>query len=369
MNYQRIPPSDLAAVDSMVKHGLAHDLRNKRFSLIGEIDSTNQASAGLSLIDEVGQCSRPFDCLPGRLNRWPFCSGYGKRLAVRLWNLMSRDWRALADKSFRALYTLHDRVTKLEKAEGLRAEMDALTRRIAELEVRQARADVKRGGTYLDDAVITNFMESVAQRFRGDADVTTRRLSAHLAAVQVAIDAVPGKPALDLGCGHGEWLLLMRDSKVPAYGVDLSPDCVAACRDLKIDVDHGDALQALDDAAPGRVSVVSAFHLIEHLPLDAQIALFTKAYTALAPGGLLLLETPNPENMHSIGNMFWWDPTHQRPVPSSLLKLFAEVAGFSRIETHAINPPDTPTFEIEHYPPRIRHMLFCGLDTVIYAYK
>jgi O-antigen chain-terminating methyltransferase len=79
--------------------------------------------------------------------------------------------------------------------------------------------------------------------------------------------------------------------------------------------------------------VVSAFHVVEHIPFEILQMVVREAMRILVPGGLLILETPNPENLVVGTNNFYLDPTHIRPVPSLLLEFCAEFAGFARIKT------------------------------------
>jgi SAM-dependent methyltransferase/glycosyltransferase involved in cell wall biosynthesis len=234
------------------------------------------------------------------------------------------------------------------------------------------------------NAQVSAFMQHVADHFRGDGAQLRQRLSGHLPAVAQAAEDVrqrAGQTAqgrsfavLDLGCGRGEWLDVLREAGQAAQGVDLAPECVSACLDQGLQVLQGDALRVLQyQTAPGSLAAVTAFQLIEHLPLLGQIQLFASAYAALAPGGVLLVETPNPENLRVISCNFWYDPTHQRPLPAEFLRLLALHAGFAadQIQTQPLHPPQEPGLdvEIQHYPPRTRHMLFCGEDTILRAWK
>ena len=89
-------------------------------------------------------------------------------------------------------------------------------------------------------------------------------------------------------------------------------------------------LSALPDESQ---AVVSAFHVVEHITFDQLGTLVAEALRVLKPGGLLIMETPNPENIVVATRNFYLDPTHQRPIPSMLLAFVAEYAGFSRVKT------------------------------------
>lgn len=241
-------------------------------------------------------------------------------------------------------------------------------------------------------AQVNAFMQHVASHFRGNEAAQRERLAANLPAVAQALQQVKDRAAsashstslagqgskaptafgvLDLGCGQGDWLALLQAAGHNAQGVDMAAECVQACTRQGLKARQGDALAALKSTPPGSLAAVTAFHLIEHIPLAAQISLFADAYRALAPGGLLLVETPNPENLAVIGRNFWYDPTHQRPLPAELLRLLALHAGFApeHIQAEPRHPPEVPPLEADHYPPRTRHMLFCGQDTLLRAWK
>ena len=81
------------------------------------------------------------------------------------------------------------------------------------------------------------------------------------------------------------------------------------------------------------LTVVSAFHVVEHIPFETLRQLVDEAYRVLKPGGLLILETPNSENLVVGTSSFYLDPTHQRPLPAQLLTFVVEYAGFERVKT------------------------------------
>jgi SAM-dependent methyltransferase len=145
------------------------------------------------------------------------------------------------------------------------------------------------------------------------------------------IKAVRAEPtALDLGCGRGEWLEILREVGIEGRGVDLDRDMVATCESLGLPASHGDALAALRAAPDASLDLVTAFHLVEHLPFDLIESLAAEALRALRPGGLLVMETPNPENLEVGASRFYLDPTHLRPLPPALLAFVPKHLGFHR---------------------------------------
>lgn len=135
-------------------------------------------------------------------------------------------------------------------------------------------------------------------------------------------------PVLDVGCGRGIFLELLRNAGIEAVGIDRSPESVAACRARGFDVHCQDALQFLDGSA-GRFGGIFCSHVIEHMSYDDAMAFLGLCHKALREGGLLLLVTPNPEDITIIGEIFWLDPTHVRPYPKLLLQSMLQANGFT----------------------------------------
>jgi O-antigen chain-terminating methyltransferase len=138
--------------------------------------------------------------------------------------------------------------------------------------------------------------------------------------------------ALDLGCGRGEWLELLKESGFDGHGVDLDDGMLAACRQQGLSVATQDAISALIALPDESQLVVSGFHIAEHIQFSDLQLLVQEALRVLKPAGLLILETPNPENI-TVGTVnFYLDPTHQKPIPPLLLSFLPEYYGFARVK-------------------------------------
>jgi O-antigen chain-terminating methyltransferase len=137
-----------------------------------------------------------------------------------------------------------------------------------------------------------------------------------------------------------------------------------AARAQGLEVVLADAVAQLDSLEPASLSVVSAFHLVEHLPFEQILILVDAAFRALMPGGLLILETPNPENLVVGACTFWYDPTHIRPLPPAMLRFYVESAGFAPVRTARFylrtDGPDHATID-EPVSPSIDGPLDYGL--------
>lgn len=150
----------------------------------------------------------------------------------------------------------------------------------------------------------------------------------------------PELPVLDIGCGRGELLQLLGERGIAARGIDLNAVSVAECVADGLDVVQGDALAYLRSLPAGSLRAVCGLHLVEHLTDTDRTALIIAAYEALAVGGGIILETPNPENLRVGATTFWLDPTHLRPVPPRLLEFQVSEAGFDSVEVQRLHPSD-----------------------------
>lgn len=177
---------------------------------------------------------------------------------------------------------------------------------------------------------MSDFYRAFEERYRGSRDLIKGRLRSYTGFTEALATLYPGALALDLGCGRGEWLELSAEIGFTAHGVDLDEAMLAACRERGLSVQTADALATLRAQPDASVAMVSAFHLVEHLPFDDVQTLIAEAMRVLLPGGLLIMETPNPENLIVGTSNFYLDPSHLKPVPPMLLEFMTDFAGFAR---------------------------------------
>jgi SAM-dependent methyltransferase len=145
--------------------------------------------------------------------------------------------------------------------------------------------------------------------------------------------AYPGVPTFDIGCGRGEWLELMTEIGFKPYGVDLDDEMLNECLERNLPAEKGDAVGFLTMMPSGSQAVVSAFHVVEYLSFEQLRTVVSEALRVLKPGGLLIMETPNPENIVVSTRNFFLAPSHQRPIPPQLLSFLPQYYGFARVKT------------------------------------
>lgn len=179
---------------------------------------------------------------------------------------------------------------------------------------------------------------ALLDQFRGPPEMIRERLRVYLPLVREVRAQTSMLPVVDLGCGRGEWLELLQEDNCTARGVDCNAAAVEQCRQRGLDVVEADALEYLRSQPDASLGVVTAFHLIEHLPFPELVELVDETVRVLQPGGVAIFETPNPENLLVGSCNFYFDPTHEKPLPSAVFKFVAESRGLSQVDVMFLHP-------------------------------
>jgi len=223
-----------------------------------------------------------------------------------------------------------------------------------------------------EDHVLDAVYASFENRFRGEPQEIKKRLEVYLPMIREASAGTPSAPVLDLGCGRGDWLALLQEVGLTGTGVDLNRVNVGDCRDRGLDVIESDAVDYLRSLADGSIGAITGMHIIEHLPFGRLVMLIDESYRVLRTGGVLIFETPNPENMLVGSCNFWFDPTHQHPLPPATMNYFIEARGFSPVEIVRMHPYPENELLTEGAPgviDRINQAFYSAQDYAVIATK
>jgi 2-polyprenyl-3-methyl-5-hydroxy-6-metoxy-1,4-benzoquinol methylase len=162
-------------------------------------------------------------------------------------------------------------------------------------------------------------------QFRGSPEEIRRRLADYIPFFTQARDV------LDVGCGRGEFLELLREHAISARGIDLNHQMVEVCREQGLDVVQGNALTFLPSLADGSLGGVFAAQVVEHLQPEALVGLLDAAYHKLRPGAAIVLETINPACWSAFFDSYIRDVTHVRPLHPDTLKYLLQASGFEDV--------------------------------------
>jgi 2-polyprenyl-3-methyl-5-hydroxy-6-metoxy-1,4-benzoquinol methylase len=237
----------------------------------------------------------------------------------------------------------------------------------AELRLVRQRASLARAVEQVSYSAPPEFQNvdwlKFAERFRGGEDDIRSRQKMY--AARFAGHA----PLLDLGCGRGEMLGVFREAGLEARGIDSNDDSIAVCQANGLDAEKADLfayLSALPDASLGGVVCCQ---VVEHLPQARLPEMIRLVHAKLRAGGLLAIETPNPECLAIFATHFYIDPTHRHPIPPALASFYLEEAGFGRIEIERLSPAIESMPSLAELPEGFRREFFGSLDYAAFGVK
>ena len=281
---------------------------------------------------------------------------------------LAAEQRAFNDAALKLVDDLYETVDRLA------ANDESHRRMLTELDERLRRAE-RRGSASAPAPVTTVAAQPAAAavpdyfgfeaRMRGSTAAVRERQRPYIG------DFLDAAPVLDVGCGRGEFLALLRDTGVDARGIDADADMVAYAQGEGLRVEQADAVAYLETLQDGSLGGIFAAQVVEHLPPGTLVRLLELAATRLRPGGLFVAETINPLSPLALRS-FFADLTHAQPLVPDTLVLLAEQAGFREVETRFLNEPEEK-LAVPEDPliagnvRRLNDLLFGPLDYAILA--
>lgn len=209
---------------------------------------------------------------------------------------------------------------------------------------KQIREMVVKGQDALDSLYV-----AFEDRFRGSFDEVREGIKVYVPYVREALKRTRGASVLDVACGRGEWLDLLRDEGIPARGVDLNSAAIELCQQRALQVTQEEAFTYLRKQPKNSLSAITSFHFIEHIDYRMWIALLDEALRLLKPGGVAIFETPNARNILTTAGDFYRDPTHNRPVFPETIEAIAEMRGFFDSKAYCFNEDRSELIPLTEY--------------------
>jgi len=217
------------------------------------------------------------------------------------------------------------------------------------------------------DHLLDSLYFSLEDVLRGTPEQIKEEVKVYLPVLQ---NAGVSSDILDVGCGRGEWLQVLRENGFQARGIDTNRILVQQCKELSLDVEEREALSYLRSLPGASLNVVTAFHFAEHLPLETLVQFLDEVGRVLKPGGLIILETPNPENLLVGSCNFYLDPTHKNPIPIPTMKLLLEARGFRCEEVMKLHAVESTKIEVkDQLTSHLNHFLYGPMNYAVVARK
>lgn len=188
---------------------------------------------------------------------------------------------------------------------------------------------------------------------------------------------VDHQPVLDIGCGRGEFLELLRELGVEARGIEIDPRLVAEATAAGLDVALGDAVSTVAAIPDGSLGGIAMIQVIEHLTPQGVVDFVAAARHKLAPGGVVIVETVNPQSLYTFAHSFYLDPTHTNPVHPAYLKFLFDEAGYRDVGIEwRSEPPENDVLVVDEAAGdvaaentrRLNQLLFAPQDYALVAY-
>ena len=151
------------------------------------------------------------------------------------------------------------------------------------------------------------------------------------------------RSVLDIGCGRGEFLELLKEAGIPAQGAELNPEMVQVAQQKGVEVIQGDGLEYLRKLPDRNLGGIFLSQVIEHLGPENLRELVRTAFLKLAPGGVLLAETVNPQCLTTFSGAFYVDLSHHNPIHPEAARYLWESVGFRQVNILYVSP----------YPPEM----------------
>jgi len=262
----------------------------------------------------------------------------------------------------------------VKEVEGYRMESAYLDKKLGIINY-----ELKRHGALKSDDLIRDLPRidldgirylSFENKYRGSRSDIKKRQKQYLEFVLKAGDNSKGNFILDVGCGRGEFLELMADNGIPAKGIDTNEGMIETCKNMGLDVHREDALRFMNTIPDNCLIGVTAFQVVEHLPVEYLREFIKSCFYKIKDNGVVILETVNPYSFVAM-KYFWMDLSHVRPIPPETLKFLVDMAGFRNIEVKFSTPvPENLTLKGSDYNTKLLNDLLFGYqDYAVIGWK
>jgi 2-polyprenyl-3-methyl-5-hydroxy-6-metoxy-1,4-benzoquinol methylase len=221
-----------------------------------------------------------------------------------------------------------------------------------------------------EEHLLNSFYVAFEDHFRGTREDISDRLKVYLPLIEKANVGTLDAPILDVGCGRGEWLELLKESGYISRGLDINRVMIEQCQARGLEAIEADVINYLQSLPENSLGAVTGFHIIEHLPFKTLMRLFSETVRVLKPQGLVIFETPNPDNVLVGSNTFYLDPTHINPLPSATIKFMAEMFGLYNTQVITLHPyPENAKVDGQGIAERFNDHFYGPQDYAVLGYK
>ena len=174
-------------------------------------------------------------------------------------------------------------------------------------------------------------------KFRGDRKEILNIFSSYEPLIETVIEGKSSPILIDVGCGRGEWLQRCQNKFYKSIGIESDTYMAKLCRDYGLSVIEGDAIDELSKFEANSISVITIFHVIEHLEFNKLQKMIGECHRILSDDGILIMETPSIDNLIVSTKTFYIDHTHINHINPEAISFHLEKAGFNKVKYYYIN--------------------------------
>lgn len=272
-----------------------------------------------------------------------------KHLNNDIWYGLNATIDIINDQNHLISYLIKQNLEKTTVIEELRKENNEFRKEINDIKtIQKEHASLLEDINKIQENLIkkeeTNFNYSkFAERFSAGPDDVKRIYSQYIKHFKNC------NSVLDIGCGKGYFLELLRENNINGIGIDTDPDLINACRIKGLNAFTDDAINYLENSKDSSIDGIFMGHVIEHLPLNLKIKFLRLCFAKLVDNGVLVIETPNTTSPFVMHNLYYLDPTHEKPLFPEAIKHLGEMAGFSVVNSYLSEQIIDASDPIEYY--------------------
>ena len=182
-----------------------------------------------------------------------------------------------------------------------------------------------------------NFYLDFENKFRGDTQSILYQFSKYDFLIDLIIKGIEKPKLIDIGSGRGEWIQKWSNKIEDCFGIENDQEMISLCRKKGLKIMAGDAFDILPTLSTNSVSVLTMFHVIEHISYKQSLKILSECYRVLSEDGVFIIETPSIDNLIVSTNTFYLDQTHISHINPQAIKFSMKSIGFEKVSDFYIN--------------------------------
>ena len=183
----------------------------------------------------------------------------------------------------------------------------------------------------------SNFYLAFENEFRGDTESILSQFSKYDFLIDLIIKDIENPKFIDIGSGRGEWIQKWSNKVEDCFGIENDQEMISLCREKGLNIIDGDAIDILPTLSTNSVSILTMFHMIEHINYKQCRKILSECYRVLSEDGIFIIETPSIDNLIVSTNTFYLDHTHISHINPEALKFSMKSIGFDKVSDFYIN--------------------------------